>query len=190
MTNPVYRVAGIDDAGVIAAIYAPYVQDSVITFETEAPDRDEFSQRVARTTLRYPWLVAEIDGTVVGYAYACEHRVRRAYRWSVEVTVYLAPTAHRRGIGRGLYARLFELLRAQGYVNAISGITLPNAASIGLHEGMGFVRIAVYPHVGFKSGAWHDVGWWQRTLLEPSSSPNEPVAFPDLDTALIDRVLG
>ncbi|MGH8174324.1 MAG: arsinothricin resistance N-acetyltransferase ArsN1 family B [Rhodanobacteraceae bacterium] len=184
-----FRVARADDASAIAGIYAPYVRDTIISFETEAPDRIEMEHRIERIGAVYPWLVAIADGSVVGYAYACEHRARLAYRWSVDAAVYLAADAQRRGIGRALYQRLFALLLKQGYVNAFAGITLPNAASVALHEAMGFLPIGVYRQVGYKVGAWHDVGWWQLVLAEPRSDPGEPVAFESLDPAVIEGLL-
>ena len=131
---------------------------------------------------QYPWLAASAGGRVIGYAYACENRSRLAYRWSVDAAVYLHASAQRAGIGRGLYQRLFALLRTQGYVNAFAGISLPNAASVGLHEAMGFTLIGVYRSVGYKLGAWRDVGWWQLALQDPPANPPEPLAFEDLDS--------
>lgn len=189
MTPIRYRSATPADAAALAAIYAPYVRDTVVTFETEVPGADEFARRIARIGAVHPWLLAELDGATVGYAYASEYRTRPAYRWSVEVTVYLAGAARRRGIGRGLYARLFDLLRAQGYVNAYGVVTLPNAASVGLHEAMGFVPLGVHRHTGYKHGAWHDVGWWQLTLREPPSAPGEPLPFARLDAASVRQSL-
>ncbi|HEY0232258.1 MAG TPA: arsinothricin resistance N-acetyltransferase ArsN1 family B [Dokdonella sp.] len=190
MPKPLYRIADASDAAEICAIYAPYATDTVITFETEAPDTAEMRSRIAQIGRRYPWLVAERDSQVVGYAYASEYRSRKAYRWSVDVGVYLAPAAHRRGIGRRLYACLFELLRVQGYVNAYGIITLPNEASIGLHEAMGFQPIGTYRHVGYKHGTWLDVGWWHLALAAPPPlPPHKPAAFTALDPAIIRRVL-
>jgi L-amino acid N-acyltransferase YncA len=189
MSTTLYRIAHAGDAAAIAAIYAPYATDTVITFETEAPDAEEMRARIALIGQRYPWLVVEFDGNVVGYAYASEYRSRKAYRWSIDVGVYLAPAAHRKGIGRGLYARLFALLRAQGYVNAYGIITLPNEASVGLHEAMGFVPIGTYRHVGYKHGAWLDVGWWHLALTPPPSQPREPLALADLGAQTIERAL-
>jgi len=184
-----YRLVRADDAAAIAAIYAPYVKDTVITFETEAPDANEIRTRLDQIGARYPWIIAEREGSVVGYAYASEYRTRRAYRWSVDTAVYLLASMHRQGIGRGLYERLFALLRAQGYVNAYGGITLPNAASIGLHEAVGFVPVGIYRHVGYKHGAWHDVGWWQCALANPPSEPPEPVPFPAIDRDIVRAAL-
>ncbi|HEX5124851.1 MAG TPA: GNAT family N-acetyltransferase, partial [Rhodanobacteraceae bacterium] len=134
MSGIEYRLATAEDAPAIAAIYAPYVSDTIISFETEAPDAAEIASRIERIGRQYPWLAASADGRLVGYAYACENRSRLAYRWSVDTAVYLDPLAQRKGIGSALYRRLFALLRAQGYVNAFAGISLPNAASVALHE--------------------------------------------------------
>jgi phosphinothricin acetyltransferase len=159
------------------------VRDTVISFETEPPDAADMGRRIAAVGERFPWLVASDASGMLGYAYAGEHRSRAAYRWDVDVAVYLDPRAHRRGIGRALYRRLFALLRLQGYVNAYAGIALPNAASVGLHEAMGFVPVGVYKGVGYKQGAWHDVGWWGLLLQPAPPSPAEPIPFPLLDRA-------
>jgi phosphinothricin acetyltransferase len=186
MSTVEYRVATLDDARAIAEIYAPYVSDTAITFEIDPPpDADEIASRMRRIGAMYPWLVAAVDGEVAGYAYACENRSRAAYRWSVDAAVYLRASTHRKGIGRGLYERLFALLRAQGFVNAFAGITLPNAPSVGLHEAFGFRLIGVHQQVGWKLGAWRDVGWWQLAFATPPADPAEPIAFRDLDPALV-----
>ena len=184
-----YRLATAEDAPAIAAIYAPYVSDTIISFETEAPDAAEIATRIERIGRQYPWLAASADGRLVGYAYACENRSRLAYRWSVDTAVYLDASAQRKGIGSGLYRRLFALLRAQGYVNAFAGISLPNAASVALHEAMDFAPIGVYRNVGYKLGAWRDVGWWQLALCEPPRRAVEPVAIGELEAAVVDAVL-
>lgn len=189
MTAVDYRVAVPDDTSAIAEIYAPYVRDTIISFETEPPDASEMAARIGRIGVQYPWLVATIDDRVVGYAYACEHRARLAYRWSVDVAVYLHPSAQRRGIGRALYERLFTVLRNQGYVNAFAGISLPNAASVGMHEALGFAPIGIYRQVGYKLGAWRDVGWWQLVLSEVPDDAPEPVAFVQLDPELVSQTL-
>jgi phosphinothricin acetyltransferase len=183
------RLAAAADAAAVAAVYAPYVRDTVITFEIEPPDAAEMGRRLAAVGERFPWLVACDGAGLLGYAYAGEHRSRAAYRWDVDVAVYLLPRAHRRGIGRALYARLFALLRLQGYVNAYAGITLPNAASVGLHEALGFVPVGVYRGVGHKCGAWHDVGWWALRLQAPPASPAEPLPLPQLERARVEGVL-
>lgn len=184
-----YRVATAADASAIAAIYAPYVEHTTVSFETEAPAAAEIARRIERIGAQYPWLVARDRARSVGYAYACENRARLAYRWSVDVAIYVDSSVQRRGIGRGLYERLFALLRAQGYVNAFAGISLPNAASIGLHETLGFEPVGVYRKIGFKLGDWRDVGWWQLVLREPSSQPAEPQAFASFDRDVVERIL-
>lgn len=171
------RLACELDAEAVAAIYSPFVEQTAISFETIPPGRDEILRRIVETTVAYPWLVCELDGEVVGYAYATQHRVRAAYRWSVDTSAYIGTAHRRRGIGRGLYASLFEILRAQGFFNAYAGITLPNAASVGLHEAVGFKNLGIYERVGYKLGRWHDVGWWQFVLQAHSESPDEPLAL-------------
>jgi L-amino acid N-acyltransferase YncA len=156
------------DGMACAGIYAPYVTDTVISLEERPPSAEEMAGRIERAVERYPWLIAEEDGVVAGYAYAGEHRERAAYRWAADVTVYLRATHYRRGIGRRLYTALFDLLVFQGVYVACAGVTLPNDASVGLHESMGFVPVGVYKRVAWKFGAWHDVGWWQLQLVEPS----------------------
>lgn len=183
------RAAEARDAAMIAAVYAPYVRDTVVSFETEPPAPEEMGRRLAAIGARYPWLVAEQGGRVLGYAYACEHRSRAAYRWDVDVAVYLAADAHRRGVGRRLYLALFEVLRRLGHVNAYAGIALPNAASVGLHETLGFTPVGIYRKVGYKHGAWHDVGWWALALRPPPSNPAEPIPFPMLDRASLHALL-
>lgn len=159
-----------DGAG-CAAVYAPYVLESVASFEETAPDPVEMAGRIARVAGRYPWLVAEEDGTLCGYAYATEHRSRAAYRWAADVTVYIAPERHRRGLGRALYGALLELLERQGVQVAVAGITLPNDASVSLHEAVGFEPVGVYRRIGFKAGAWWDVGWWELELIASTNGP-------------------
>ena len=128
----------------------------------------------------YPWLVCECDGIVAGYAYATRHRLRAAYQWCVETSVYVHPDFHRSGVARGLYTSLFAILAAQGFVNAYAGITLPNAHSVALHEAHGFVPLAVYRGVGFKTGQWHDVGWWHLGVNPHPVSPDEPKPLADV----------
>lgn len=168
------RLATLADAGRIAAIYAPFCTDSVVSFEEEPPTVGEMARRIETTLAHWPWLVCEWDGEVCGYAYAGRHRDRAAYRWSTDVSAYVDPHWHRRGVARALYSELFKRLVGLGYYNALAGITLPNAASVGLHESMGFMPVGVYRHVGFKFGRWHDTGWWQKQLQRLAPSPSEP----------------
>jgi phosphinothricin acetyltransferase len=175
--RPRIRTAREDDGAAVAAIYRPFVDTSVISFETVAPDTREMSRRIADTIADFPWLVCDIGGHVAGYAYATRHRVRAAYQWSVDTSVYIDRQHWRCGIGRGLYASLFAILTAQGFYNAYAGITLPNPASVGFHEAAGFRPVGVYRRVGFKHDLWHDVGWWERTLQAHAPSPPPPLAF-------------
>lgn len=168
------RLATLDDAAGIQAIYAPVVRDTIISFELELPTVEDMQQRIGNTLERIPWLVCEHRGEVLGYVYASPHRVRVAYQWSVDVSVYVHAEARRSGVGRALYRSLFALLTLQGFYHAYAGITLPNPASVGLHEALGFEPVGVYRAVGYKLGAWHDVGWWQLTLQAPVTSPEPP----------------
>jgi L-amino acid N-acyltransferase YncA len=179
-TRPAVRLAAPTDAGAIASIYRPFVESTVISFEVEPPDEREMRDRIAKTMPRHPWLVCEIDGEIAGYAYASAHRARLAYQWSVDTSAYVRHDLHRRGIGRRLYASLIRLLVAQGYCNAYAGITLPNPASVGLHEAIGFLPLVVYQQVGHKLGAWHDVGWWQFQLAPHVANPKAPRTLDEL----------
>ncbi len=156
-----------NDAARIVEIYAPYVQGTAISFETEVPTIEEMKNRITEITEKFPWLVFESEGVVVGYAYASAHRSRCAYAWSVEVSVYLDTNFHRQGIGRKLYEKLFQLLKEQGAVNAFAGIALPNEGSVKLHESMGFKKIGQFEDIGYKHEKWWDVGWWQMKLQQP-----------------------
>jgi L-amino acid N-acyltransferase YncA len=174
VTSATIRLATADDAEQIAAIYAPFVTGTAVSFEAEPPDAEEMARRIAATIVAYPWLALEQGGAVAGYAYAGVHRARAAYRWSVETAIYTDPRYSRMGLGRSLYTSLLAVLPLQGYYSAYAGITLPNAASVGLHEAMGFEHIGTFRKIGFKRGAWHDVGWWQSALqphAQPRSSP-------------------
>lgn len=171
------RRASADDAAAIASIYAPYVTASIVSFETNAPDEAEIAGRIAEGADLYPWLVAcEGDAPAAGYAYACAFRPRPAYRFTVETSVYVADGAHRRGIGTLLYRALLPVLEAQGFAQAIAAITLPNEASVTLHERLGFSQIGTYEKVGFKFREWRSVGLWQRPLAPLSTRPEEPKA--------------
>ncbi len=152
------------DAAACAAIYAPSIAEGVASLEERAPEAHEMADRIRIISRDYPWLVAEIDGEVVGYAYGSRHHERAAYRWSADVTVYISARHHRRGVGRALYGALFDLLERQGVHEVCAGVTLPNDASVGLHESLGFVPVGVYRDVAFKFGHWHSVGWWQMSL--------------------------
>lgn len=174
------RLATPDDAAAIAAIYAPSVERRTTSFELVAPDAAQMAGRIATVLERWPWLVLEEGGVLLGYCYASAYAERAAYQWSATVSAYVRDDAHRRGVGRGLYTRLFEILRRQGFCNALAGITLPNEASVGLHVALGFEPVGVYRRVGFKFGAWHDVAWFGRRLQEVDGEPSAPRVLPEL----------
>ncbi len=177
------RIAVAADAGSIQEIYGPVVRDTVISFEQEPPSVEEMRRRIADTLARLPWLVCDRQGRIVGYAYATPHRARAAYQWSVDTSVYIHPQWRRRGIGRALYASLFEILRLQGYYNAYAGIALPNPGSVGLHEAVGFRPVGVYREVGYKHGAWHDVGWWHQALRPKPAAPAPPPTLTEIQAS-------
>lgn len=176
----IMRLARADDARAIQAIYAPVVNNTPISFEIIPPSVEEMSQRIEHTLKSFPWLVYEDMGELLGYAYASQHHVRPAYQWSVDVSVYIHERSRRQGIGRMLYAALFKLLRQQGFYNIYAGITLPNPASVALHESMGMQPLGVYQKAGYKLGAWYDVGWWQGLLQPHSTNPPAPKSMLEM----------
>ena len=169
------RPAEPRDVAAITRIYDHAVRHGTASFELAAPDEAEMARRQKELFGGgFPYIVAEQAAAVVGYAYAGQHSERAAYQWSVNVSVYLAQNVHRAGIGRGLYTSLFALVRLQGYVSAYAGITLPNDASVGLHEAMGFTPVGTFHAIGHKFGRWHDVGWYERELQPLPPAPPEP----------------
>lgn len=174
------REARPEDAPAIQAIYAPVVTGTAISFEEVPPTVEEMRQRIVATLATYPYLVALREGRVVGYAYASQHRARAAYRWAVDVTVYVADSEHRTGVGSSLYAVLLPLLARQGFRCAYAGIALPNAGSVGLHERLGFSHIGTFPEVGYKLGQWHDVGYWRLELGQQTNPPEEPRPYREV----------
>ncbi len=173
------RLADEADACAIAAIYGPYVERTHFTFEEVAPDAAEIASRLANPI--HAWLVAEADGKILGYASTSPMRNRAAYRWSVETGIYLSPKAQGQGLGRKLLAAHLDMLQRQGFVTAIAGIALPNAASIALHEKLGFALSGTERGVGFKLEQWIDVGRWQKDLAPRSPMPREPLAAASID---------
>lgn len=168
------RDATPDDGAACAAIYAPYVTGTAITFEYEPPTPAEMAERIATAQRVHAWVVAEDDGRIVGYAYAGQYKERAAYRWSCEVSVYLESGRRRGGTGRALYEALFERLVGRGFRTAVAGMTLPNPASEGLHRALGFQLIGVYRAIGWKHDRWHDVAWTQKALVDGDGSTTEP----------------
>jgi L-amino acid N-acyltransferase YncA len=171
------RAATEEDAATCAAIYAPYVTDTTITFEYEPPSPAEMAERIATAERTHAWLVLENPedgGRVVGYAYGSPYKARSAYRWSCEVSIYLEPGRRRTGGGRALYEALFARLAERGFHTAVAGMTLPNEASAGLHRALGFEPVGIYRNIGWKHGRWHDVAWLQRTIAGTADPPAEP----------------
>jgi phosphinothricin acetyltransferase len=164
-----------DDAAACAAIYAYFVEETPVSFEEVPPTTGEMAARIEAASATHDWLVLERDGEVVGYAYAAPHRERVAYRWAVDTSVYIAMPHQGSGVGRALYTELLTRLREQRFQVACAGITLPNDASVGIHESFGFGLVGVYRRIGWKLGAWHDVGWWQLELAPAVLDPSEPL---------------
>ena len=180
MAEPLIRLATAEDAAAFAAIYAPYVTDTPVSFEEVAPDSVEMARRIAGDgNGLHPWLAAEFGDQVVGFASSSPFRARPAYRWSVETGVYLSPQAQGRGLGRKLMERMLDLLQRQGFTAAVAGITLPNEASIALHERLGFRPCATYRETGFKLGQWRSVQVFARDLAPRLTPPPELRPFAD-----------
>jgi L-amino acid N-acyltransferase YncA len=175
-----FRFAEEQDAAAIQTIYAPYCESSAVSFETVAPSIEEMGERIRKVSGQFPWIIGEFEHRILGYAYGSRHSERAAYQWSVDATVYVSPLAQRIGLGRALYTSLFRILALQGYHKVYAGITLPNAASVGLHEAMGFTPVGIYRGVGYKLGSWHDVGWWQFSLRPESDEPPAPRSIQEV----------
>jgi L-amino acid N-acyltransferase YncA len=179
------RTARADDAEAVHAIYAPTVDDTAITFETERPGTEVMRQRILTRLQHYPWLVWEEDGRVLAYAYATRFRERAAYDWIAETSIYVHADARRRGIARRLYGALLEVMRLQGINQAVGVITLPGDVSVALHETMGFTPAGVWRKAGYKLGRWWDVGVWQRELQTPANPPTAVTAFSGLPASIL-----
>jgi phosphinothricin acetyltransferase len=181
----ILRFATVRDAEALAAIYAPIVEFTMISFEVLAPDVDEMRARIGTHPANKPWIVAESDGTVAGYAYASSFRGRVAYRFSAEVTVYVAEHARRGGVGRTLYRALLQLLARQGYRRAFAGIALPNDASVALHRAVGFTETGVTHAAGFKFNTWHDVAFYECALGPLDIPAHDPTAVDELPMSVV-----
>ena len=173
------RLATEADAEKMLEIYSPVVRDTVISFEEEAPSIDDFRRRIRSVLQIMPWLVCQIGNDVAGYAYSTPFRTRAGYRWTAELTVYVHPAYHRRGVGRALYSSLLRCLALQGYRTAIAIIALPNPASEGLHEAMGFRRTGVLENIGYKHGRWVHDAVWQMDIQSPYPAMVEPVPMEE-----------
>jgi len=185
------RLATPEDAEAVLGVYAPYVMNTALTFETTVPSVEEYVARMATIQQRYPFLVSTFEGEVVGFAYASESRSREAYRWNAELSIYLKESFQRRGIATALYTALLQLLRTQGFVNLYAVITLPNDASVALHKRFGFLEVGVHPATGYKFGQWRDVVWMHHRIeaaFDPAvhgfPTPIGELNRNDIDTAL------
>ncbi|MDQ2050880.1 N-acetyltransferase family protein [Natronolimnohabitans sp. A-GB9] len=182
------RLARAEDAAAIRDIYAPFCESTAVTFEEQPPTEAELADRIESTLETYPWLVCTIDGRVVGYTYASRLRKRRAYQWTVELSVYVAADARSSGVGRGLYESLFAVLERQGVRDAYAVTTMPNPESERFHERMGFERLADFPAMGHTDGDWHDVAWWRRPIAPKTADPKpitpllDVIEDPDWDS--------
>jgi len=184
-----FRVATTADAAGILAIYAPYIQNTSFTFETEVPTLEKFQERIKTYLDKWPWLVCEVNGIIAGYAYASGYRERVAYQWSVECSVYLHDDFQQTGIAKKLYTALFALLQLQGFHNVYAVINLPNDKSVRFHEKFGFHWFANYEQVGYKLGQWKTVGWWRLTVNEFITNPPAPLKFAAVEEHDIATVL-
>jgi phosphinothricin acetyltransferase len=182
------RLARPEDGEAAAGIYGPIVRETAISFELTPPTAADMAARIMAANKNHAWLAAVDAGGVAGYVYAGKHRDPGAYAWSTNTSVYLRGDARGKGLGRALYRALFNVLKAQNYRMAYAGIALPNAASVRLHESIGFVHLGTYARVGHKFGQWHDVGWWQLPLVESIQPPQPIVPLSELGDvqALID----
>jgi len=185
----ILRLASPADAEGILSIYAPYIENTSFTFETEVPSLPEFSKRIKNYMENWPWLVYETDGQIAGYAYAGRYRERIAYQWCVESSVYINDNFQQHGIAGKLYSALFDILKKQGFRTVYAVINLPNDKSVKFHEKCGFHYFATYEKVGYKLGKWKNVGWWQLSINEYTDQPQPPIKFSQLDKEFLPLLL-
>jgi L-amino acid N-acyltransferase YncA len=187
--NPVIRLATPADAAAILDIYAPYIQHTSLTFETEVPTVEAFAERIQNYLLNWPWLVCDVDGVIAGYAYGARYRERVAYQWCCESSIYMHDDFQKAGIGRILYKTLFDILKIQRFNNVYAVINLPNEKSVAFHEHCGFEYFATYEKVGWKLGRWKNVGWWKLQVNEYGDDPAAPIKFAELDKGFLPGLL-
>jgi len=183
-----FRLARPDDAAALLAIYKPYVEKTAITFEYDVPSLEDFEERIKTISADFPYLVAEEEGRILGYAYAGRYRERKAYDWVVELSIYLDENARGKGLGKALYERLLKLLAALNYQRAYACITVPNPGSIHFHEKLGFSPIGVFEASGYKFEKWYGIAWLELALQE--DGPVKPIMkMSDLDSVRIQEIL-
>ena len=187
--NFIIRLATEQDAEKLLAIYAPYIMETSLTFETEVPTVADFGKRISDYLQTWPWLVCEVDNTIAGYAYATRYRERTAYQWCTESSVYIDRQFHRLGIARALYQALFDILKRQGFRNVYAVINLPNPPSVDFHESCGFNYFATYEQVGYKLGKWKNVGWWRLIINDFIDEPPPPIKFSSLDKEFLPGLI-
>lgn len=183
------RLATVADAAGVLGVYAPYVEETPITFETSVPSEEAFAARMKAVIGDYPYLVVEDAGRIVGFAYARRLGERDAYEWNVELSVYFAPTHTGRGWGSVLFWALIDLLAQQGVRNAYSLVTVPNEASRNLHRKLGFELMGIQRCAGYKLGAWHDVAWLRKVVGSFEGAPGARVPLGCLDAVAVREVL-
>ena len=183
------REASAGDAAALTDIYAPYVTDTVISFELIPPTPAEFAERIRALEGAYPYLVLETGGRTAGYAYAARHMARAAYQWNAELSVYIHQDFTGQGFGPALYRALMDLAGAMGLINLYGCVATPNPASEKLHARLGFAPVGVFPRAGFKFGRWHDVTWFGKSLAAPGADPVPPLSFKDVPKEIVKNIL-
>ena len=181
------RLATADDAKQTLEIYSPYIINTAISFETDVPSEEEMKIRIMNCLQKYPWIVCVVDGMIAGYVYATKHREREAYQWSCESSVYVYDDFKGKGIGKKLYQLLFKILRLQEFRNVYAGITLPNDASVNLHEKCGFKHFATYENIGYKLRRWQTVGWWKLQINNYDLNPPPPIKISELNAQVLEN---
>lgn len=184
----IIRPALLSDAADMLEIYTPYVLYTTASFEYVPPSQEEFAGRVEQYSQKFPWLLCEIGGIPVGYAYASPHKTRAAYQWTCEVSVYVREEYHRKRVASALYTALFDILKSQRIYIAYAGITHPNSRSRAFHERLGFEEIAVYRNTGYKFGAWHGVSWFEKVLLAPQQPPGRVLSMDELSAKKLEDI--
>lgn len=183
------RLASKSDSESILSIYAPYIEDTAISFETEVPSVNDFADRIEAICKQYPYLVYLVGDKIVGYAYASRHRERGAYQYDVDVSIYVLPEHHGSGAANKLYNCLFKLLKEQGYYNAYAAYTVPNNKSMRFHSKFGFIQIGTHHNTGYKFGQWHDVTWLEKTIIEVTEKPGLIKSINELSKGLVEDII-